>query len=141
MKKQFVCSKLKELIEMSMPEGFYEKLQEKMNWSTSGTSLAVEEYLRFVALSAASERIVPSQAVDEVWHLHLTYTKHYWKEMCAKVLQQEFHHEPSKNTTTMKNKDTSDYQKTLKLYETFFEEVPPVEVWSENSIENMKNSF
>jgi hypothetical protein len=34
--------------------------------------------------------VTPSEQVDQVWHLHLTYTRSYWDEFCPNVLGQPF---------------------------------------------------
>src|SRR5947199_354356 len=57
---------------------------------------AIEEYRRFAFLAvAAGHPVSPSDAVDQVWHLHLLYTRSYWVQFCGEVLGKPLHHEPS----------------------------------------------
>ena len=58
---------------------FSARLARDNGWSKSFAGRVVVEYLRFAYLSRLGEGIVtPSDEVDQAWHLHLTYTRHYW---------------------------------------------------------------
>lgn len=47
-------------------------------------------------LSVVSDTpVTPSQDVDEVWHVHLTYLRDYWDVWCGRVLQRRLHHDPT----------------------------------------------
>ena len=47
----------------------------------------VAEYKRFVFLLVCSDQMLaPSEDVDQVWHLHMTYTRSYWDRMCGELL-------------------------------------------------------
>ena len=70
-------SKLKLLTEYNLggpqSELFMLKLQQKTGWSKDFSLGAIDEYKRFIYLTAVSKSaLTPSVIVDEVWHLHLT---------------------------------------------------------------------
>jgi hypothetical protein len=105
------------------------RLAKENNWPPGFTQRALEEYRRFVFLAmVAGHPVSPSDAVDQVWHLHLLYTQDYWDEFCGKVLQQPFHHGPSRGGADESAKFTDWYAQTLASYRRFFGE-PPAEVW------------
>ena len=109
---------------------FIAQLCEKMHWRTEFAVMAWQEYVKFMALiDVAGERLVPSKVVDEVWHLHLTYTQSYWKDFCEQTLGREIHHNPSVRSMEAQQKDRAGFQCTLALYRTHFAE-PPAAVWA-----------
>lgn len=109
---------------------FSKKLAREQGWSTDFTRGAIREYKRFCYLAAtASHPVSPSVVVDEVWHLHLTYTQDYWKQFCPNVLGFEFHHNPTLGGSVEKAKHQDWYAKTLKSYQEAFGEDPPARYW------------
>jgi len=109
---------------------FSHKLAKEQNWNSAFTLQAIEEYKRFVYLCCiAPQGASPPHIVDEVWHLHLQYTRNYWDEFCDKVLHRKLHHEPSTGgqVTTKKHKDWR--QDTLQLYQQIFNTSPPADIW------------
>jgi len=77
------------------PVGFDLKLKEEFGAKPLQIRKLAKEYLRFVYLAQVSRlEATPSQEVDRVWHLHLSYTRDYWDNFCPNVLQKPFHHEP-----------------------------------------------
>src|SRR5262245_60127571 len=75
---------------------FSARLAKENEWPKHFTHRAIEEYKKFVFLAVAAEHPVsPSDTVDQVWHLHLTYTKNYWKDFCKETLGQPLHHSPT----------------------------------------------
>lgn len=109
---------------------FSKKLATENNWSVSFTQKAIAEYKKFIFLCCISPAgASPSNIVDEVWHLHLTYTKNYWEDFCRNTLQQDVHHHPSKGGPAEKTKHDNWYQQTLILYEAVFETTPPADIW------------
>ncbi|XZF15554.1 glycine-rich domain-containing protein [Chitinophagaceae bacterium MMS25-I14] len=109
---------------------FSQKLAAQQRWTAVFTQRAIEEYRKFIYLCCVSpDGASPSAVVDEVWHLHLTYTVDYWKRFCNETLQQEVHHHPSKGGADEKGKHNDWYVATLELYRKIFGVEPPGDVW------------
>lgn len=109
---------------------FSDKLAFQNGWTPAFTTKAVTEYKKFIFLCCLSPTgASPSKAVDDVWHLHLTYTQNYWKDFCGNTLQKEIHHHPSKGGAAEMDKHRNWYAETLALYKEVFDEEPPADVW------------
>jgi len=109
---------------------FSKKLSSENNWSGSFTQKAIAEYRKFIYLCCISPNgASPSETVDKVWHLHLTYTKNYWEDFCGSALQQQIHHHPSKGGPSEKARHNDWYTQTLELYKITFGTPPPPDVW------------
>lgn len=109
---------------------FSKKLAKENNWSASFTAKAIEEYKKFIYLCCISPTgASPSDIVDEVWHMHLTYTTSYWIDFCRKTLQKDIHHHPSKGGAAETEKHKNWYAATLVLYENTFGTKPPDNIW------------
>jgi len=109
---------------------FSQKLTAQQKWSPAFTKRVIEEYRRFMLLCCISESgASPSKMVDEVWHMHLTYTKSYWVDFCKNTLDKEIHHYPSKGGTDENHKHEEWYKETLQLYQTIFGLAPPTDIW------------
>src|SRR5438067_11295839 len=81
--------------EVALP--FAARLARENGWPRPYAERVVEEYKRFVFLAVTSGIIVcPAEDVDAAWHLHLTYTRSYWKRFCGEVLGRPLHHDPTK---------------------------------------------
>lgn len=120
----------------SAPFKFSDKLARKNGWTPAFTSRAIDEYKRFILLCCISPSgASPSEAVDEVWHLHLTYTENYWKRFCTETLEKEIHHHPSKGGSPEKEKHRRWYADTLRLYREVFDEDPPADIWPSASLQ------
>jgi hypothetical protein len=119
---------------------FLEKLQEETKWSQKFAESAISEYVKFLKIiKKYGVKQTPSKVVDEVWHLHLQFTKDYWEDLCPKVLGFPLHHVP-----TLKNKESSErnwsqYKQTLDHYRELFGN-PPTEFWG-NREPKKKNSL
>lgn len=108
---------------------FTRRLAHENGWSHPFAESAVREYLRFVFLAMrAGHPVTPSPAVDEVWHLHLCYTRSYWDELCGKVLGRPLHHQPTRGGAAEDAKFRDQYARTLVSYRAQFGE-PPADVW------------
>ena len=93
----------------------------------------IEEYKKFIYLCCVSNnQITPSDAVDQVWHLHLTYTKSYWIKLCKETLGKEIHHNPTKGGKIEKEKFSNCYDATFDIYKTEFKVTPPNSIWLNN---------
>ncbi|OAI55887.1 hypothetical protein AYO49_05125, partial [Verrucomicrobiaceae bacterium SCGC AG-212-N21] len=109
---------------------FSARLREENGWTGAFAKRAVEEYRRFIYLSqVAGHPVSPSEEVDQVWHLHLIYTKSYWQGLCEVVLGGPFHHEPSRGGVGESAKYREMYAQTLQTYERVFGEEPPEDWW------------
>jgi hypothetical protein len=113
---------------------FSKKLAKEQKWTAEFTNKAIEEYKKFMYLCCVSPcGASPSKIVDEVWHLHLTYTVNYWEIFCANILQQKIHHHPSNGNEPDKAKYKNWEINTLALYQNEFEQKPPNEIWLPNA--------
>lgn len=121
---------------------FSDKLAAQNNWTPAFTLRAINEYKRFIFLCCtAPNGASPSPVVDEVWHLHLTYTQNYWKEFCAGVLGKEIHHHPSKGGPSEKGRHQRWYAETLQLYKDVFGEEPPLDIWPPSNLSNTNSQL
>src|SRR4051794_7395726 len=76
---------------------FADRLAKENGWTRSFSERVIGEYKRFLFLAtAAGHPVSPPDAVDQAWHLHLTYTQSYWKRLCGEVLKQPLHHHPTR---------------------------------------------
>jgi uncharacterized protein (TIGR04222 family) len=117
------------LIDADEDKLFVRKLALQNGWTHEFTERCVREYRKFVFLACASAHPVsPSDAVDQVWHLHLTYTQAYWKVFCPEILGKPLHHSPSKGGREESRKFEDWYTQTLNSYKTFFGETP-ADIW------------
>jgi len=108
---------------------FLQRLCRENGWTGEEGRRAIEEYKRFVYLATVSSvPVTPPPAVDQVWHLHLLYTKSYWEEFCGGVLGRPLHHGPTEGGREEDEKFDGWYERTMELYSEVFGEPPP-EVW------------
>ena len=113
----------------SAEEPFSAKLARSEAWTGDYTARVIEEYRRFVYLTQVSEGpMTPSEVIDLVWHMHLTFTHSYWDEMCGGVLGAKLHHHPAKGPSEL-DRYEAQYKATLKLYRKEFGEKPPRDIW------------
>ena len=109
---------------------FSQRLAKENDWSLVYAHEAIEEYKKFAFLSVAAEHpVIPSDPIDQVWHLHLTYTRSYWDNFCLKLLRQPLHHDPALGGLAEKQQFKDFYGKTLESYQQFFGVEPPARVW------------
>ncbi len=109
---------------------FTSRLAREQGWSHAYAARVVMEYKRFMLLAvAAGHAVTPSEAVDQVWHLHLLYTRGYWQEFCGNVLGCEVHHGPTMGGSDETEKFTHWYEMTCQSYARIFAEPPPADIW------------
>ncbi len=114
---------------------FPRRLARENGWTTAYANRAIEEYKRFMFLAVvAGHPVTPSDQVDQVWHLHLTYTQSYWDRFCGQVLNKPIHHGPTKGGPEEAEKFDRWYQNTLESYTRFFDQEPPADIWPDASI-------
>lgn len=109
---------------------FSDRLARENGWSKDFARGAIAEYKRFIYLAVTSPtQVTPSDIVDRVWHLHLTFTRSYWDEMCTQVLGRPLHHGPTKGGQAEDRRYRNQYSETLALYRKTFGEEPPAAYW------------
>ncbi len=114
---------------------FSARLARENGWTTEFARRVVEEYKKFVFLAMrAGHPVSPSEEVDQAWHLHLTYTRSYWDEMCGAILGAPLHHGPTRGGREEGQKFESWYRQTLESYRQFFGEEPPRDIWPPSEI-------
>jgi hypothetical protein len=114
---------------------FHERLARENGWSVGFTARTISEYRRFVFLAmVAGHPVTPSDQVDQVWHLHLLYTKSYWDRLCGDVLGRPFHHEPTTGGRSEGHKFADWYARTLESYRRIFQDEPPGDIWPDARI-------
>ena len=105
------------------------RLAREQGWSLEQARATIEEYRRFCFLCCvAGESMTPSQEVDEVWHIHLTYTHDYWDCFCPQVLGTPLHHEPTRGGPAQGRHFREQHARTLAAYERWFDP-PPLAFW------------
>lgn len=109
---------------------FSQRLARDNGWTHGYAERVVEEYRRFLYLCwTQPSPLTPSDAVDQAWHLHLTYSEHYWNYLCKFVLGGPLHHQPTRGGSSETRKYRDCYARTLELYYESFDDLPPEDIW------------
>lgn len=109
---------------------FGDRLAREQGWHPSHVTRVVLEYKRFLYLCATeSVPMTPSHEVDQVWHLHLTYTRSYWERLCRDVLPGPLHHHPTQGGRRERAKFQHWYERTISAYRQAFGAEPPADIW------------
>ncbi len=109
---------------------FSKRLAIENGWTRRFAIRAIEEYKRFVFLALTTgKQVTPSEEIDQVWHLHMVYTRAYWDDFCGQVLKRPFHHSPTEGGDTENQKYRDQYSSTLEMYFATFGEKPPEDIW------------
>ncbi len=110
------------------------KLARAEGWSAAFAARVIEEYRRFLYLTQVSDRqVTPSQIVDAAWHMHLTFTRDYWEDLCPKVIGRPVHHQPCAGEEEMP-RYRDQFAATKALYEAEFGAEPPADIWGRNHV-------
>lgn len=110
-------------------QSFEVRLASENGWTLSFARRAIEEYRRYAFLYAVNGRpVAPSDVVDQVWHLHLLYTRNYWETFCQDVIGRPLHHEPAAGMAGERQRLGNWYADTLARYRQLFGE-PPADIW------------
>lgn len=110
--------------------GFAARLARENRWSDEHADLVIHEYKRFCYLAVTTgHEVTPSDAVDQVWHLHLTYSRDYWQHFCPVILEADLHHGPTAGGRSESERYYDQYAATLASYEAAFDEAPPPDIW------------
>jgi hypothetical protein len=119
-----------ELDDIGARLSFSKRLARDNAWSETYAQRVIEEYKRFAFLAAAAGHpVTPSDQVDQVWHMHLIYSRAYWEDFCPNVLQTPLHHGPTKGGQQERSKFNEWYGKTLESYQRFFGTPAPADIW------------
>lgn len=114
---------------------FAGRLARENGWTPNYTARVIEEYKRFIFLAVVSRHpVTPSDQVDQVWHLHLTYTRSYWDRLCGQVLGRPLHHGPTRGGGAEAQKFDRWYTNTLESYTRLFGDEPPNDIWPHASV-------
>ena len=109
---------------------FTARLARENRWSPEHAGRVIGEYKRFCYLAmTAGHEVTPSDAVDQVWHLHLVYTRMYWLDFCPQVLGRSLHHGPTRGGAAEGGRYDEQYRRTLASYERCFGHPPPADLW------------
>ncbi len=109
---------------------FAVRLARENRWSAEYAERVIHEYRRFCYLACtAGAEVTPSDAVDQAWHLHLTYSRDYWQVFCPEVLLTDLHHGPTNGTNTDRTRYYEQYAATLRAYEDAFGMAPAPDIW------------
>lgn len=108
---------------------FAARLARENGWKRARADSVIEEYRRFCYLAvSAGHEVTPSDAVDQAWHLHLTYTRDYWDRFCPETLGRPLHHGPTAGGPAEHDRYFAQYAQTLKSYEQAFGPAP-TDIW------------
>lgn len=109
--------------------GFAARLARENGWKPGFAVRVFEEYRRFVFLAATGAGpVTPSDAVDQAWHLHLTYSRDYWERFCP-LLGRALHHEPTRGGPGELHRFHGQYAETLRRYAAVFGADAPEDIW------------
>lgn len=112
---------------------FSQRLARENGWNRNYTLRVITEYKKFLFLCCTSPHpVTPSDPVDQAWHLHLTYTKSYWNDLCKNTLEREIHHNPTKGGAGERKKFDSLYTGAHGVYIEKFGAAPPDDIWHDN---------
>ena len=108
---------------------FTQRLARDNGWQLSYAKRVTEEYRKFAYLCVAGgHEMTPSDEVDQAWHLHLTYTEHYWGPFRS-ALGAPLHHNPTSGGPAERERYSNNYDATLAAYKRIFAEDPPADIW------------
>ncbi len=135
MKNQDLWNRI-EAFPLDHPENrftFSHRLARDNNWGLDYTSRVILEYKKFIYLCCAGYgEITPSDAVDQAWHLHLTYTRSYWVDLCRYTLGMQIHHNPTAGGDSEKKRYAHDYDTLKDAYIREFGHPAPQDIWPDN---------
>ncbi len=114
---------------------FTDRLCRENGWKMEYAVRAVQEYKKFMFLICiGSQPLTPSDQVDQVWHLHLLYTRSYWIDFCKETLGRDVHHGPTKGGEDDRSKFRDWYAVTKEFYRDTFGVQPPSDIWPSSKV-------
>ncbi|SJM90683.1 conserved hypothetical protein [Crenothrix polyspora] len=109
---------------------FTQHLAREHHWTKDYAGRVIGEYRKFLLLATVvGHKVVPSDQVDQAWHLHLLNSRSYWQDLCPKVLGKDLHHRPSPGGKIEQAVHLQDYNQTLDSYERIFGQKAPDNIW------------
>ena len=109
---------------------FAARLARENGWTDAFADRVLDAYRRFAFLAVtAGHSVTPSDAVDQAWHLHLTYSRDYWERFCPDVLGLPLHHDPTEGGEAQRHHFFDQYARTLRSYAEVFGEEAPADIW------------
>lgn len=109
---------------------FVDRLARENGWDAAYAMRVLTEYRRFIVLAATTlHPVTPSDEVDQAWHLHLTYTRSYWDDLCGELLGRPLHHGPNTGGDAEARRYRWQYAATLEAYRAAFSEPAPADIW------------
>ena len=107
-------------------------MEEGHGWSFGLACRVAEEYRKFLVLCLEhpDEPVVPSNLVDDFWHLHILDTQKYMED-CHQYLGYLLHHFPyfgMRGEEDARNLRQA-WEQTLTFYESTFGESAPSDLW------------
>lgn len=120
---------LNKALSLVFPPRFLDNLMNEQLIDVYTANKWLLEYRKYLVLAYLSDTsISPSEQVDQVWHLHMTYTQHY-RATCQTLVEREFKHTPSLGGSAEGKKYENVYDETLSFYKEIFLVDPPSDVW------------
>ncbi len=105
---------------------------EGLGWDFDLACRVAAEYRRFLILCLENPEaaVVPSNMVDDFWHLHILDTQKYAAD-CAEYLGFFLHHFPYFGMRGEKDAQNlaDSWARTKEIYATAFGETPPADLW------------
>lgn len=114
----------------SHQQNYTMRLAQENGWTVAHALRVEHEYRKFLYLMIVSnQELSPAASVDQAWHLHLTYSRHYWLELCSDIAGRSLHHNPYGDHEQDALKYREQYRATLRLYAEVFGAERPVDIW------------
>ncbi len=106
---------------VSVPSRVVQRYAQDYDISMEQASRHFDELVGFLEICASTpERCAPSEAMDEVWHTFIQFTREY-REFCLSNFGYMIDHDPSPRTENIEP-----YIRTRKLAETRFDKIDPL---------------
>ena len=120
--------------DFSSTQKFSDRLAKEMMWSKEYTLRVIEEYKKFMFLAiVGKDPVTPSLEVDEVWHMHMLYSRSY-KDFCDTFNSGRFiHHGPGRGGKE-DEKFIDWYENTKQHYFMWFSKTPPEDIWPPSKV-------
>mmetsp|Transcript_10629 Transcript_10629/g.12098 ORF Transcript_10629/g.12098 Transcript_10629/m.12098 type:complete len:453 (-) Transcript_10629:480-1838(-) len=120
---------LNKALSLVFPARFLDNLMMEQLLDANTANKWLLEYRKYLVLAHLTDNMIsPSEQVDQVWHLHMTYTQHY-KATYQTLIERDFKHSPSSGGSSEGKKFEKIYEDTLDFYKQVFMTDAPPDVW------------